>query len=173
MAHGNKTVLDFLRLCPTTQSSSLPDTSPDAIRRTTIGRFVAILVFSFVPFMFVFICLLCVIFRGPPLVAFNFIFLHLSHSFIYLPWQTCKHTQSETLYVCMYVVFPASIKISSWGKKCHTNTKKKTKIGGSRPSEQSRAHVQYGHLASWRFANRPINQWRHHSGDSISTSAIC
>lgn len=100
MAYGNKIVLDFLRLCPMTQSLSLSDTSPDAIRRATIGRFVAIFVFSFVPFMFVFICRLCVIFRGPPLVAFNFFFPHLSHFFIYLPWQTCKHTQSETLMLC-------------------------------------------------------------------------
>lgn len=107
------------------------------------------------------------------LLSTLFFFIFLTPLFIYRGKLVSILKVKLCMYVCMYVVFPASIKISSWGKKCHTNTKKKTKIGGSRPSEQSRAHVQYGHLASWRFANRPINQWRHHSGDSISTSAIC
>lgn len=97
MAYGNEIDGDNDCVSGQRRRKSSTDTSPDAIRRATIGRLVAILVFSFVPFMFVFICRLCVIFRGPPLVAFNFIFLHLPHFFIYLPWQTCKHIQSETL----------------------------------------------------------------------------
>lgn len=56
----------------------------------------------FVPLMFVFICRHCVIFSGPLLVAFNLIFLHLSHFFIYLPWQTGKHIKMKTSTLCQF-----------------------------------------------------------------------
>lgn len=89
VSYGNKIVLDFPRLCPATQSLSPLDTSPDEIRRAIVGRFVAILVFFFCPFYVVFICRLCVIFRGPPSVAFNFYFSSSS----FLPfWFICCGT---------------------------------------------------------------------------------
>lgn len=100
VTYGDETALDFLRLCPVTQSASPSVTPPDAIRRATIGRFVAILVFSFVPFMFVFICRLCVIFRGPPSVAFNFIFLLPFYFFIYLPWHLKLASVLEAKLCC-------------------------------------------------------------------------
>lgn len=72
--YGNKIIFDFIKLCPLTQTFSSFDRCPhDVIRHVTVGRFVAILVFFFCLFHAVFICRLCVIFRGPLLVAFNFI----------------------------------------------------------------------------------------------------
>lgn len=86
VSYGNKIVLGFLRLCPTTQSLSLPDTSPDAIRRATVGRFVAILVFSFVPFMLFSSAGFVLYLEVPRWLLSTSIFPHLFYFFIYLPW---------------------------------------------------------------------------------------
>lgn len=86
MSYGNKIVLDFLRLCPTTQSLSPLDTSPDAIRRAIVERFVAILVFSFVPFMLFSSAGSALYLEVPRRLLSTFIFLHLFCFFIYLLW---------------------------------------------------------------------------------------
>lgn len=59
----------------------------------------------------------------------------------------------------------------------HKYSQKKPPLQGRKcwflSSVQRRAHKLFGHLVSWRTTNSPINQRPHHSGDCISTSAIC
>lgn len=77
-----------------------------------------------------------------------------------------------------FVILLASIKIRGWKKIVIQILTKKNPPPQSRKwwflsSAERRAHKLFGHLVSWRTTNWLINQRPHHSGDCISTSAIC